>query len=96
MGEARLSGFEMFDLGWYPGIVPGEGSVQGELYEVDWKTLLLLDEVEAEGEEYERRLLPVEMEDGRLEEAFVYVYRRRPQGAPRVKEGRWEKRLTTS
>ncbi len=84
----------MYDLGWYPAILPGEGVVSGELYEVDWATLLLLDEVEEEGEEYERRLLSVELEDGRREEAFVYVYRKGIHGQPRVQEGVWQKKVS--
>ncbi len=94
LGRAWLRGFVMYDLGWYPAILPGEGVVSGELYEVDWATLLLLDEVEEEGEEYERRLLSVELEDGRREEAFVYVYRKDLKGQPRVQEGVWQKKVS--
>ncbi len=92
LGEARLEGFEMFDLGWYPGIVPGEGVVYGEVYDVGPGTLALLDEIEDEGEEYERRWLPVEMEDGKRLEAFVYVYRKGIRDKRKVPSGRWEKR----
>ena len=92
LGEATLSGFKMYDLGWYPAIVPGKGCVQGELYEVDWKTLLLIDEVEEEGEEYRRELLEVELEDGRRLEAFVYVYLGDVSERLEVKSGRWEKK----
>jgi len=92
LGEAKVSGFKMYDLGWYPGIVPGEGLVHGELYEVDLKTLLLLDEVEAEGEEYDRRLCEVITEDGRKTWAFVYVYRGKADPAREVKSGRWQKK----
>ncbi len=92
LGEAELEGFKMYDLGRYPGIVSGKGKVYGEVYEVDLKTLLLLDEIEEEGEEYERRLLEVKLKDGRRVRAFVYIYRGDISGKKEIKSGRWEKR----
>lgn len=92
LGEAELEGFLMYDLGWYPGIVPGPGRVRGELYEVSPALLAVLDEVEEEGEEYERRLLPVRLSDGCTIEAFVYVYRGKISERPVLREGVWEKR----
>ncbi len=92
LGPAYLEGYEMYDLGWYPGIVPGKGRVVGELYEVDWHTLLLLDEVEEEGEEYERQKLRVKLPSGEEEEAFVYVYKGDLKGKNRVEEGVWRKK----
>jgi gamma-glutamylcyclotransferase (GGCT)/AIG2-like uncharacterized protein YtfP len=92
LGEAELSNYLMYDLGWYPGIVPGPGKVRGEVYEVSLATLALLDEIEAEGEEYERRLLPVRLSDGRTIEAFVYIYLGEVSRRPLVKEGVWEKK----
>ncbi len=91
LGEAKLSGFEMYDLGWYPGIVPGKGVIYGEVYEIGPGTLALLDEIEDEGKEYQRKLLKVELPDGRELEAFVYVYQGPVTGKVRVPGGRWTK-----
>ncbi len=92
LGEAKLPGFRMYDLGWYPGIVPGEGTIFGELYEVDFTTLLLLDQIEDEGEEYRRELLEVFTQEGEKVPAFVYVYRGRVEDKREIVGGRWEKK----
>ena len=34
IGKVILKGFDLFDCGEYPGIVPGDGKVIGELYEL--------------------------------------------------------------
>ncbi len=88
LGEASLKGFQMYDLGWYPGIVPGEGVVYGEVYEVGPATLALLDEVE---EEYERKLLEIVFPSGEKTEAFVYIYQGDIKGKAFVPKGCWEK-----
>ena len=42
--EARIAGYEMYDLGAYPTLVPGdEGVVSGELYEVSEPLLAALE-----------------------------------------------------
>lgn len=92
LGEAELSGYVMYDLGWYPGIKPGRGKIHGEVYEIDLGTLALLDEIEEEGKEYERRLLPVQLKDGSVLKAFVYVYRGDVSRRPVVKSGCWTKK----
>lgn len=55
-GRAHLHGFKMFDLGWFPGIVPGEHTdvIRGEVFIVDDRTLSLLDEVESAPSLYRR------------------------------------------
>ncbi len=92
LGYGKLLGFEMYDLGWYPGIVPGKGEVFGEVYEIDLKTLMILDLIEDEGEEYERKLLPVTMEDGSTISAFVYVFKADVSNKRKVKDGLWRKK----
>lgn len=44
-GEARIEGV-LYDLGGYPGLVPGPGSVYAEVYEVDDEVLEILDDFE--------------------------------------------------
>ena len=73
-GKAAVSGFEMYDIGSFPGIVPGEGTVPGELYKVDYETLQRLDYLEGEGSLYIRRNVPVTMSTGERTFAWIYVY----------------------
>ncbi len=41
LGEAELSDYVTYDLGWYPRIKPGRGKIHGEVYEIDLGTLAL-------------------------------------------------------
>ncbi len=94
LGEGYIKGFEMYDLGSYPGIVPGNGIVYGEVYQVYPADLALVDEIEAEGEEYQRRLVPVFLASGDVLEAFVYVYLGDVSLRPVVANGIWSKKGT--
>lgn len=49
-----VDGFEMYDLGAFPCIVQGEGTVHGEVYEIDGNTLHMLDRVEGYPSLYNR------------------------------------------
>ena len=52
----------LFDLGYFPGIKPGEGAVVGELYEIDEETLKILDEIEGYYEKNEKDSLFIRQE----------------------------------
>jgi gamma-glutamylcyclotransferase (GGCT)/AIG2-like uncharacterized protein YtfP len=73
-GEYTLSGYAIYDLGRYPGILAKAGSeVDGEVYYVSDEMLAAMDEYEDEGTLYHRRKVPVKGENGALT-AWVYVY----------------------
>ena len=83
-GKAAVSGYEMYDIGAFPGIVPGNGSIPGEVYEVDYETLRNLDYLEGEGSLYFRKSVPVKMSTGESAFAWIYVYNGSVEGLERI------------
>jgi gamma-glutamylcyclotransferase (GGCT)/AIG2-like uncharacterized protein YtfP len=87
----------LYDLGQYAALVPGNGQVLGELYEVadpgrfeelDW--FQTYDRGRTLEPEYVRCLVPlIEPEI----EAWVYMYGHDPHGNPRVESGDWRGHL---
>ena len=91
LGKATLPGYAMYDLGWYPGILPAEDfSVHGEVYLVSQEMLKDMDRYEGEGFLYMRKTVFVAGIDG-CENAQVYVYLRPVDEAQRIKNGRWDR-----
>lgn len=74
LGKATVAGFDMYDIGSFPGIVPGEGTVKGELYEVSKGTLRDLDYLEGEGSLYIRKCRCAITDIGRMHLALIYEY----------------------
>jgi gamma-glutamylcyclotransferase (GGCT)/AIG2-like uncharacterized protein YtfP len=79
LGPGFLEGADMFDLGSYPGIVPGTGTVCGECYAVDEAVLATLDEVEGfvpggRDNLYTREVRSVRLLCGECLSAFVYFF----------------------
>ncbi len=68
LGVDRLGAAQLFDLGNYPMILPGDGWVGGELYRISSVTLKKLDILEEHPDYYQRDL--VTLESGCL--AWVY------------------------
>ncbi len=91
IGEYRLPGYAMYDLGWYPGIVPDPArTVYGEVYCVSSRMLREMDGYEGEGSLYHRIRANAENES-RTVPVFVYVYARRT-GNELIPGGRWDSR----
>lgn len=86
LGTATLSGYDMYDLGTYPGIVSGSGRVKGEVYEVSEETLRGLDYLEGEGSLYIRKQAEVTTEKGEVILAYIYVYNHSISGYKRIPE----------
>jgi gamma-glutamylcyclotransferase (GGCT)/AIG2-like uncharacterized protein YtfP len=90
---------DLYAVGEYAALVPGEGQVLGELYEVtDPEIFEELDWFESydrgretEPEYVRRRLALIEPET----EAWVYVYDRDPARHPRVESGDWRGHLAS-
>ena len=91
LGIHSLPGFDLYDFGPYPGAVPGDGTLVGELHELGPdETLLVLDQVEgvhALPPLYRR--VPVEVA-GKV--AWIYLWARGLEGGRRLESGDWRAR----
>ena len=92
-GACRIRG-RLFNLGGYPGLVPGAGTVHGQLFRIqDPACLKRLDAYEnydpadPRGSEYLRR--PLKLIEPEVM-AWVYVYNRTPPLGRRIADGRWQ------
>ncbi|STZ10989.1 Gamma-glutamylcyclotransferase family protein ytfP [Morganella morganii] len=45
LGEYTLEGYDLYDLGHYPAVVPGTGSIECEVYRISSSILTELDEL---------------------------------------------------
>lgn len=97
--DAKITGFDMFDLGWFPGILPGEGIVNGELHEYKKPETVtsILDSIEGYREAdkdnslYLRKEIDVETDDGKTVKASIYVFNKKlNSNAKKIKNGTWE------
>lgn len=84
----------LYDLGAFPGAVPGSGTVYGELFRVRTaKVWSVLDRYEGydpaheEASLFVRRKVPLQSE--RDQRAWVYWYNGPSEGHPRVPSGNW-------
>lgn len=76
LGKAVANGYKKYIFGGgLDGIAPEEGEiVQGEVYEIDEKTLGKLDFFLNNGTIMTRELIDVQMEDGRTMETCAYIW----------------------
>lgn len=88
LGVRHVPGHVLHNLGPYPAAVPGEGELVAELYRVpSVETLAAMDQ--AEGVDWDPPLyqrVEVELDDG---PAWLYVYARSTDEAPRIESGDW-------
>lgn len=84
VGAATLSGYEIYDLGCYPGIVEGTGKVYGEVYDINENTLKAMDRLEGEGSLYIRKSVKVTLADGNYIDAWCYIYNHSIEGCNKV------------
>jgi gamma-glutamylcyclotransferase (GGCT)/AIG2-like uncharacterized protein YtfP len=89
LGEARLPGAVLHDLGPFPMAIRGDGVVWGEVYGIDANVLSRLDGLEGYPRLYERHVMA--LADGRR--AWVYLGRpRQVRFVPRIEDGLWRGR----
>ena len=92
LGPAQVPG-RLVDLGRYPGLLPGEGSVAGEIYAVDDAHLARLDGVEGmvpgdrAASQYWREELTVSAGPLQGQRVQTYVYNRPVEGCTPIPHG---------
>lgn len=98
VGAAGVVG-RLYRVSYYPGLAPGEGWVQGDLFSLEADTaqdaLEVLDGFEEihgrPDDEYRRERSAVQLADGRVIEAWVYWYQRDTAGLEYLPGGDWLK-----
>lgn len=85
--KAVLEGYDLYNLGWFPGIIEGNGKVMGEIHEyksedIDWirrqfDRIEGYSEIVPESSMYLRKELNIKTENGDIEEAYVYVFNKK-------------------
>ena len=94
--EAYIEGFNIFDLGSFPGIRPGNGRVRGEVHQIDDEILQRLDWIEGYNPEnpsqglYDRHRVQAQDPNGETVEAWAYIYNnRRGEDLEPIPSGDW-------
>lgn len=89
--EAVLEGYNLYDIGYYPGIVEGSGKVYGEVYKVSDKLIEILDAIEGvERNLFKRKILPVELMSQKTKlYVFVYVFQRKTKYLQLIANGKY-------
>lgn len=85
---------ELYDLGPYPGLLDGEGQVLCEVYFSSnlIHDISFLDQIEGTNLDpplYQRKLIPVECDDGKLRFGICYFYNGDLNGAAKIDNGVW-------
>jgi gamma-glutamylcyclotransferase (GGCT)/AIG2-like uncharacterized protein YtfP len=86
VGSGRVRG-TLLDLGSFPGLVEGTGSVSGEVYRIHAPERLPEVDREEEGYNFERRRRKIALANGRPAWAWVYYYRGARERAPVIAHG---------
>lgn len=98
-GPCEIPGV-LYDLGDYPALVPGDGTVHGQLYRLKdpvpgpraAEALRLIDAYERydphdlDGSLYQRRVMRLKSPD---HDAWTYIYNNDVSGRPRIESGDW-------
>lgn len=87
LGDYVLEDYELYDLGYYPALVPGKGKVYSEVYRINSSILSELDELKNYGQDYERILVPTPYGS-----AWMYIYLGSTENLKRIECGDWIKR----
>ena len=89
LGDHVLEGYQIYDLGYYPAVVIGEGNVYCEVYRIDSAILAELDELKKNDVDYKRELISTPYGP-----AWMYLYLHSTEGLKRIESGDWLDRET--
>lgn len=80
--------FSLLDLGSFPGVVEGGGtSIVGDVFEIDDRTLMMLDRIESHPDFYKRSEIFI------LGFGYAWIYILQKRWGILVKSGDWKKYL---
>lgn len=86
-GLFTLTGYDMYSIcSSFPGIIPGEGSVIGEVYLVDYDTLERLDILEGVPSLYKRQR--VKLSDNSIVQTYIFQQTKMPE-RDKIYSGDW-------
>jgi len=84
LGDAELSGYAMYNVSSFPGIVTEQSEmVKGEVYSVDAETLRKLDNLEGEGSLYIRKMVDLQLNNETIQ-GFVYIWNHPINGVQKI------------
>lgn len=85
LGQDHLTGWDMYNLGAFPGIIAGEGTIHVEVYDVDQETALRVDALEGYRESNEKSSFYVRKTvQTQYGMASLYVFNKDLSGAKQV------------
>ncbi|MEW9906931.1 MAG: gamma-glutamylcyclotransferase [Candidatus Symbiodolus clandestinus] len=87
VGAYPLAGYDLYDLGFYPAAVPGDGTIEGEVYRIDSAILQQLDHLKHVPREFRRQLIMTPW--GR---SWIYLYQRPVTHLKSIPSGDWLQR----
>ncbi|NHB92205.1 gamma-glutamylcyclotransferase family protein [Photorhabdus cinerea] len=87
LGDHKLEGYELYDLGHYPAVIRGDGNIECEVYRINSTILTELDDLKHNSREYVRELIQTPYGS-----AWIYLYQFPVAGLRRIKSGDWLKR----
>jgi gamma-glutamylaminecyclotransferase len=90
IGEARASGFALYNVSAFPGMIAEKGGkVRGEVYEITPEILRSLDILEGVPWMYKRETISVQCNRASLD-VFAYIWQREVAAVDRIKNGNWK------
>lgn len=85
INNATLENYDMYNVGSYPAIIPGEDEIIGELYEVPIKDMPAIDRLEGEGCLYIKKCKTITEIQSRKTLAYIYEFMQDVEGLEKIK-----------